>query len=303
MNCKSLMSRLLAALAAGFLCLPSPVFAADEMTAPLLWNRPADRATCLDSASYAWVEYDGGQDCIRYFASDGIDHAPVVVVVLYGDRDRIMNNPPDKIRNNTRRSQEGYARAQAKGMGVPVIVVARPGTYGSSGDHRRRRRPEEFLPLDAAFDAIKARHGIKEFVVLGHSGGATAGAALLTLGRTDIRCAVLTSGAYSLAERDAMRREASGRRPRARAAAWERGLYDPLDHVDGIVPVPERRIYIVGNPADTVTPFVLQEKFAQAVQERGHKVILKEADAAPPAFHNLRGGAGSVIATDCARSE
>jgi hypothetical protein len=41
------------------------------------------------------------------------------------------------------------------------LIIARPGTYGSSGNHYRRRQAEEFRALNAAVDAIKARYAIR----------------------------------------------------------------------------------------------------------------------------------------------
>jgi len=83
-------------------------------------------------------------------------------------------------------------------FGVSVIVLERPGTFGSSGNHLRRGQVAEFLVLNSALDAIRQRYNIQQFVLMGHSGGATAAAALLTLGRNDVSCAVLTSGALGL---------------------------------------------------------------------------------------------------------
>jgi len=185
---------------------------------------------------------------------------------------------------------------------VPVLVVARPGTYGSSGNHAERRQQREFLALNAAFDAIRARHRIGRFIVFGHSGGATAAAALLTMGRTDISCAVLTSGAYSLIERARMVRAQQGRQQR-------RGLdltglpspYDPLDHVGGVVRDQTRMVFVIGNEKDRVTPFILQRKFAEALRRRGHKVRVINHPAIGPSFHDLKDGVGMKTATDCAR--
>src|SRR5690606_16095272 len=142
--------------------LPAVAFAGGDV--PLLWNRVADRQNCPDAASYLWVGHVEGADCVRYFAGRDLKEAPVVIVTFSGDRDRAMRRSPEEIRNNTRRSQESIAARLSKQAGFPVVIVARPGTYGSSGDHRKRRQAREFLALEGALSALKLRYGIGEFV-------------------------------------------------------------------------------------------------------------------------------------------
>ena len=222
--------------------------------------------------------------------------------MLRGDRDSWLQRAPEDIPQNTASEQTALARSLADEMGFPAIVLSRPGTFGASGDHRRRHQPEEFLAINDALDTIRADHGIGRFVLLGHSGGATSGAAMLTLGRDDIACAVLTSGAFGLLERAEVVRQAEGRDPRPDLDLT--GLphpYDPLDHLDGIVPDPDRRIIIMGHPDDQVTPFYLQERFYQGLTAHGHHAEFRKAAASPPAFHNLTGRAGQRAAAECAR--
>lgn len=282
----------------GVLALPAGAHTA--VTAALPWNQAPDRSRCPDDASYAWVRHAEGEDCIRYFAGGELRRAPLAIVQFSGDRDASSRLPPEEIRNNTRRAREAIAARQAKRAGVPVIFVARPGTYGSSGNHNERRRAREYLAMNAALDTIRQRYAVQRFIVVGHSGGATIAGALLTLGRTDIECAVLTSGAFDLVERLRRRASARGRPAPADATLRRRAYVDPLHHVGGIAPDPQRRIYVIGNPRDSVTPFDLQRKFAQAIAEAGHHVELIEAPAHPPGYHNLKGGIGFRMATACA---
>lgn len=53
--------------------------------------------------------------------------------------------------------------------------------------------------------------------------------------------------------------------------------YDPLDHLDGVTADPTRRIIIMGNIEDTVTPFYLGERFYQGLRGLGHRAELREA--------------------------
>ena len=131
------------------------VFAAgaDEV---LYWNQPADRARCPDRNGFLWVQAAEGPSCIRYFASDDIDGARIAIVQFSGDRDGVMDQAPTRIPGNTEELRTLDAQRSRDRAGVPWIFVARPGTYGSSGDHRKRRQLVEFHALDAALDALMA---------------------------------------------------------------------------------------------------------------------------------------------------
>lgn len=264
----------------------------------LYWNQPAVRASCPDQPGYLWVQPEEGPACIRYFASSDLDGARVAIVQFSGDRDSVMNQPPTRIAGNTAALRTLDAQRNRDRAGVPWVFVARPGTYGSSGDHRKRREPVEFHALDAALDALMQRHHLQHIVILGHSGGATAGAALLTLGRTGVSCAVLTSGAYGLLERARLKGMSNGGRTDTTGSAR---FYDPLDHVSGIVNDPARRIVMIGSPDDQNTPFALQQRFADAVAQAGHRVELRPHAAEPPEYHDLTDRIGPVTAAQCAR--
>ena len=276
--------------------VPRPLAASNAQV--LHWNQPADRAACPDRPGYLWVRPVEGPACIRYFASDDIDGARMAIVQFSGDRDGVMNQAPERIPGNTEALRTLDAQRSRDLAGVPWIFVARPGTYGSSGDHRRRREPVEFHALDAALDALMQRHRIQRLVIVGHSGGATAAAALLTMGRTRVACAVLTSGAYGLLERARLLGQSRDGRSDTTGSTQ---FYDPLDHVAGIARDPSRRILLIGSPDDRNTPFALQQRFADAVAKAGHRVEMRTRAAAPPLNHALTDRIGPRTASQCAR--
>lgn len=278
--------------------------AAEGPMAPLPWNWQANKENCPEPADAVWVDYPNGQDCIRYFTGGDVIDAPVAIIIFRGDRTGAAHREPENIRYNTPHEQRAVAERLARQTNLPVVIVARPGTYGSSGDHAKRRQLKEFLALDAALDAIRVRHGISRLVLVGHSGGATAAAALLTLGRNDISCAVLTSGAYALLERARILREQNGQK--VRPGLDTTGLpspYDPLEHIGGIVHDADRKIIVIGNLKDRVTPFRLQEKFVLALRGNGHAARLKTHSALPPKYHDLKGSVGLKTAARCAKGE
>lgn len=270
--------------------------------APLPWGQRADRQTCPDEGGYLWLPLASGAACLRYFGATDLRSASTLIVYMTGDRDQSLNVPWAKIENNTQQAQDARAAALTRRAGMPVVVLARPGTYGSSGDHRQRRRlAQEFAPIDAGLDALKRRYGVRHFVLWGHSGGATAAAAMLTLGRTDISCAVMTSSTFAYLERWRMRRGADREGPSTpKEIRLAEAMYDPLVHVEDIVPDSERTVYLLGDPRDTITPFEFQARFADALQRAGHRVVLREENGIPPGFHDLRGDVGLLQAGQCA---
>lgn len=281
-----------------FLFLLVGVFAHAET--PLLWNQPANKQTCPPGDDAVWVHYTGGAACIRYFSAGTLRDAPLVLVVFKGDRVSLIKRPPQEIPANTPDAQRRQAQTMLRQSGLPTVIVARPGTYGSSGNHYRRRQAEEFLALNAAVDAIKARYGIQRFILSGHSGGATAASALLTYGRRDIDCAVLTSGAWGLLERaERMRKERGEASARDLDGTGLANPWDPLDHIADIAADPNRLILVIGNPQDRSTPFDLQTRFAQALREHGHQVKQLERPAVAPEYHDLQGNPGINAITLC----
>jgi len=266
--------------------------------APLPWNQPPVRAACPDRPGFLWVQPAEGPACIRYFASSDVDGARLAIVQFSGDRQTLMNRPPAQIPGNTEALRLLDAERSRDRAGVPWVFMARPGTYGSSGDHGKRRELAEVRALDAALDALMQRHRLQRIVIVGHSGGATAGAALLTLGRQRVACAVLTSGAYGLLER--ARRLGASRGGLSDTTGSTR-FYDPLMHVDGIAPDPLRRIVLIGNRDDRNTPFDLQVRFADAVAKAGHRIEIRTHPAEPPQYHDLTDRIGLRTASLCAR--
>ncbi len=268
----------------------------------LQWSLKPDFATCQKTDDAVWVEYAGGQDCIRFFSGGTIKNAPIALVLLRGDSEGWVKRKPADIPDNTVEAQKGRAERTAQVTGVPVIVLARPGTFGSSGNHLRRRQAAEFMALNSALDAIKQRYGIKQFVLMGHSGGATAAAALLTLGRGDVSCAVLTSGAFGLLERAQMLRAESGLKQRpGRDTTGLPAPYDPMEHISGIARNRRLNIIVIGNPRDRVTPFLLQRRFVELLNGNGYSAQLMIYAAFPPRYHDLRENIGLRQAAACAK--
>ena len=292
-----------AVLLVGLLFKPAWTYTIAAEDQPLAWTAEAEISRCPNAPSYLWVEGESGPACIRYFWAGQLESAEVMIVQFYGDRDRSVRQAPHEIENNTLLAQQAYAEKQAKLSGRPWVILARPGTYGSSGDHRQRRYKEEFIVLDQALNALKERYGTRKFVLLGHSGGATVIAALLTMGRTDIQCAVMSSGTYNYMARNIlwrMQRHRSLDFTKASQRIFDR--YDPIFHVQGVAHDQNRKLYIVGDPRDSNTPFHLQVQFAWMLRGLGHDVEVLEMEGKAPSYHNLEGGGLRQLAARCAEN-
>lgn len=263
---------------------------------PLKWGYDATWYSCPESNGYLWVIHELGSDCVRYQASEALHGNRGVVIYFSGDRDNLLNLPIDAIRNNTVSQREKVASNLSAKLGVPVILVGRPGTYGTSGDHRLRLREREFVILKAAVDRLRDRYALTDMTLFGHSGGATAAAALMTLGVKNVRCVIMTSGAFGLLERSRRRALAAGREfdPASRPK-----LYDPLEFVEKIPRMKNQKIYILGNERDIVTPFDLQQRFYSALRDAGHDVELRNVNAASPRFHDLDESATNQVVSSC----
>jgi hypothetical protein len=242
---------------------------------------------CAALPHAVWVRHSLGEECIRYYPSPDVDRAQRAQFYFHGDllSDRVVLGP---YQTQSPASLLRVAAREAKSQKTPFIFVGRPGAYGSSGEHIKRRQPKEVYSLNAAVDAIKARHGLSRILIGGQSGGAGVTAALLTLGRTDIDCAVATSGVYSVLELAEVKYRKMGQRPRALYdVTGYPNPYDPIHHVDGIRPDPARRFFLIGDPDDQNTVFPLQKKFYEAVKAAGHHVVLLTGFGRGPDRHGL----------------
>jgi pimeloyl-ACP methyl ester carboxylesterase len=231
-----------------------------------------------------WIELNGQGECLRYYAA-GLRPAPgpnpIVAAWIHGD---IMGSKQHQIGH-----QEGLGvaamveqeRALSLQFGVPFIFLARPGAYGSSGRFwDLRHTPREAALMNAHLDALKIRYGITAWSLGGHSAGGTLTAEFLAR-RTDLRCAVISSGAPAyrayLEAHDAKARL-------ARPGTW----FDPYESLDRIPRDPTRRIFVIGDPRETNVLFRAQRLYFDGLAHRGHAAWLVPLERAPaPRYHSL----------------
>ncbi len=222
--------------------------------------------------------------CIRYFPSSDVGTNPQLM--LYIDGDQVE---PDGYKFATYKQQVAQANSVAKGNGFAVVIIARPGVFGSTGANHwsDRRTPIEANLINAAVTAIKTKHGYQRAHIAGQSGGGGLIAAMLTLGRDDLDCVAIASGVSAVRLRtidllgERATKDTTGR--------WVSEAYDPYDNIDKIVKDPNRRIYMIADRQDKRVSFRSQEAFRDKLLKSGHHVHLIEAVSMDTVNHHSFG--------------
>jgi pimeloyl-ACP methyl ester carboxylesterase len=252
----------------------------------------------VESGTAVWVSANGRGECVRYFTA-GMSGERVSVALVHFHGDVMWQDT-----NGTPTVYDGYedhaapsalqalADKGAETANLPYIRLSRPGTFGSSGDHRLRRQPENLAIVEAALDAIKAKHGIDRVALAGQSGGGHLVGALLAR-RNDIACAAISSGVVSVRSRSHMH----GWFGRDFTGFWH--YVDPIATTHLVPENADRRIFVIGDPKDRNTPFATQAEYHYALRALGRESVLIEAQGDGPQHHGLA-WTGIAVAADCA---
>jgi hypothetical protein len=212
-------------------------------------------------------------ECIKFWGQGLSSYTGRAIVYFHGDF-----TPPtsEYFKLSTERLNQSALTWSAR-LNAPVVFIGRPGVYGSSGNHSRRRLLEEGQVLSATLDGLKSKFGITEFVIVGQSGGGHLTTSLLTL-RDDIVCAVPTSAPNS---------------PRIRYLKMGRcvdttGLqsYEPTENFNN--PVHSGlRVIILGDPKDQNVFWESQVVLSNVLSQRRLPYILLQGEAKGPERHGL----------------
>ena len=254
-------------------------------------------AACAADAKAVWVSAPHGDGtaegaCIRYYAAGLTASNPAAIVFLHGNRlDRkydaegrlIRIAPGASYGTPTVEALQTAAAAQAKALGHPFIILARPGYYGSSGSANEQYRRREALLVNAALDAIKQRHGIAKLGVSSQSGGGPALGGVLAL-RSDVTCAAFSSSLTAFDEREKALGEATRGPPLHKVTP---DAYDPIREVGNIKPRPDLRVFIVGDAGDKLIPLLAQQAYAEALKRQGVQVAMTASTAVGEVHHSL----------------
>ena len=246
---------------------------------------PRDQCRRFEAAETAvWVVVGGTGSCLRYYAYGLRERSignPLAVGWLHGDV--VGSTHP----TNADKHQKGLGVAAmieqeeklSKAYNVPFVFLARPGAYGSAGYHPMTTSTNREADLvTAQVAAITARYGIKAWVFGGHSGGGSMVGELLAR-RSDIRCAVISSGAPDHDAYLEARDEASDIAP------------TDLNAIDDVSRIPRTgslRVIVMGDPRDKNVLFPVQAIYYEALKSHGVNVSLWPLERGlPPEFHSL----------------
>lgn len=242
---------------------------------PVLTAEARSRALCESVANRILVLSITGSECIAYFVTSGAERSRRAVLFFDGDASgdpQGHTTDPGKALESRRSLLQHWADS----LGVRYVYVSRVGLNGSSGNHTDRRRPHETMIMNVAADLLKARLGLDSLVLAGQSGGSTIAASMLTLGRRDVVCAVLGSGAFELVDLEYKRLKAAQKDIKRDDMAF--GMYDPSDNIAGVPKDPIRRIFVLGDKSDKKTPFNQQKRFVESLDGAGHHAVLISID-------------------------
>src|SRR5262245_24912942 len=242
--------------------------------AELLRGKRITQAECAALPGAVWAAVDQQGECIRYYHSTAGGSGSEVVVFFSTEvastNARGEVKPYDFYVKQTPAAMQERIAGWSRNLRMPYLYLARPGSYGSSGEYARRRTPREIDLVSAALDAIKSRLGYTRLHLAGSSEGGHAAAALLAR-RTDLGCVVLASSILSV-------------RSGLAEAGWDQDVtgnkhpVDPVALVDQVAKRPDLRIIVVTGPgrcrhlralADRLCETCQRRRFAGAANLRG----------------------------------
>jgi pimeloyl-ACP methyl ester carboxylesterase len=257
----------------------------------LRFGMRASEADCARLAQAVWARGPDGGECIRYWAAGLSAGGPTPRALAYFHGDQLVGDVPERsYPTRTPAQLQANAQNMHQVLGVPVFLVARPGVFGSSGEHKQRRREAESRILNAALDALAAKHGVREWSLVGLSGGGHVVASLLGH-RSDIVCAVPASAVSS--PRMRWQRLGQPRDLTGYADSWE-----PVDHLTAERFHPQLRVFVLGDPRDGTVAWPTQLPLAEKLKSLGAKVEVVTGEGTGPTFHDL-GGSGRVLGAMC----
>ncbi len=248
---------------------------------------------CAATRHAVWARLATGEaECIRYWPAGGaVASPPRVLVYLPGDQ-LVADRPEADYPGRSPLTMQATAEWMQKRINLPFILLSRPGIFGSSGEHKQRRRELEPRLLSAALDEIRRRHGIAELTLVGLSGGGHIVASLLGW-RSDIVCAVPASSVSS----PRLRWQGMGQ---ASDLTGFTDSYEPVEHLRREAFHPRLRVFVLGDPKDSNVPWSTQTPLATRLKELGAEVELLTGEGSDPQRHML-GASALQIGAECLR--
>jgi dienelactone hydrolase len=262
----------------------------------LLAGKKMTEAECGAIPTAVWVSADGESICFRYYLSTAGGEGKEPIVFLSDDllliNGRREARPAEHYLKLTPVSVQNGTANWSRNLRAPYLMLARPGTYGSSGDHSKRRTPQDIALVSAALDAIKARHGYTRLHVVGYGEGGHTAAALLPR-RSDLGCVILASGLLAVRSRLVE----LGRQD---DVTGNKNPVDPIALIGGISKRADLRIFVLTDPDDIVISARSQTAYVKALAAAGLPVQQIFAGAPDAGSHGLS-REGREVAAACAK--
>ena len=251
----------------------------------------ATHEQCAKVANAVWAVAGNQAECLRYWAAgfEKTTHQRAIVF-FHGDVFVGVGKTNPEYLNTSLSAQQDIAEVWAKRLNAPYVSFARPGTFGSSGDHMQRRRKPESELISAALDLLKARLGVEEWVVAGQSGGGHVTASLLSQ-RNDIVCAVPTSSPSS----PRVRWEIAGR---TRDTTNYADSYEPTQYLFKDRMHPKLKVFVLGDLQDKNVFWPSQTVLADALQKINVPVSILRGEGTGSDAHGLSRSA-RIVASWC----
>jgi hypothetical protein len=224
-----------------------------------------------------YVAYQGKAECLALYNHGDLAGSTKVILFIGGDM-------PDELLRGRRGpfavlgDHIGEAAKAFHHDRVPIIILARPGMLGSTGDHRLRHREVEYRHVGQAIEKLVAGFRWKNVALVGGSGGSSAIMGALSLGMKAGNCILAASGAYEFLEINAAKHEAAGAPLDKRAKqVWKKVIFSHRASVTGVPKDISRRIFLIGDRIDPHAPFAQQVRYAGLLQSVGLNVRMIEA--------------------------
>ncbi|MGP9677627.1 alpha/beta fold hydrolase [Halomonas sp. AOP27-A1-41] len=236
-----------------------------------------------------WVETHSSSECIRYYPA-GLSAGENVKAMIYFPGDLLLRTARGErlvapsYKQYSPQKNVQMMQQWAGDANTPAILIGRPGTFGSSGNHEKSRQINEIELMSKTLDLLKTRHQIKSFIVVGQSGGGQVAAAMLNL-RKDISAAVLTAGLLPVHQLS-LRWRKIRRTPGVKKQSLDT-LYDPTEHVNDIPKAPQPTIIVISDPRDLAIPFNTQVFYINKLRKEELTVHHIYAHAPLPKRHAL----------------